>query len=75
MTVPAFHTKGAPASMTLGITWDYYMQFLGYDTFTGSIGAGRIFISTGKGVIFKGQIEGGPEIGQRFVGAGTWTSF
>ena len=74
VTVPVFNTVGAPTSKQLDITWQDKMQFVGYDTFTGSIGENRIYIRTGKGVVAKGAIEGGPADGQTFVGAGTWTS-
>jgi len=74
VTIPVFNTRGAPKEKTLDITWSDAMQFVGYDTFTGSIGDGRIYIVTGKGIVCKGQIEGGPEDGATFVGAGTWLS-
>ncbi|KAF9072603.1 Aa1-PRI4 [Rhodocollybia butyracea] len=45
---------------------------MGFDSFRGSIGNGRIFIETGKGVTIKGPIHGGPEEGQSFTGSGTW---
>ena len=44
----------------------------GFDTFRGNIGAGKIFVKTGKGLTIKGNIYGGPPEGQNFVGSGTW---
>ncbi|KAF9072605.1 Aa1-PRI4 [Rhodocollybia butyracea] len=45
---------------------------MGFDSFRGSIGEGRIFIKTGKGITIKGPIHGGPREGQTFTGSGTW---
>jgi len=73
VTVPVFNSTGAPKERTLDVTFDDKLQRVGYDTFTGSIGEGRIYIRTAKGVVIKGEIEGGPEEGQSFIGAGTWT--
>ena len=44
----------------------------GYDSFRGTIGDGKIFVKTGKGITIKGSITGGPAEGQSFVGSGTW---
>lgn len=44
----------------------------GYDSFRGTIGGGKIFIKTGKGITIKGDISGGSPEGQSFVGSGTW---
>jgi len=46
----------------------------GFDSFSGSIGAKKIYIKTGKGIVTKGDIEGGPEEGQTIRGSGTWLS-
>ena len=73
VTVPSFGTKPAK-QRSLDVTVSDSMQTLGFDTFTGSIGDGRIYIRTAKGVVMKGEILGGPEDGQTFVGSGTWSS-
>jgi hypothetical protein len=73
VAVKRFHSKDAPQKMTLTVEWTDKEQFLGYDRFSGSIGGGRIYIKTEKGIKVKGEIVGGPSDGQTFVGAGTWT--
>ncbi|GJJ14408.1 hypothetical protein Clacol_008672 [Clathrus columnatus] len=75
VSVNKFWTVGAdktPPQRTLEYTYDNSSQFIGFDRFSGSIGGGRIYIRTDKGVVFKGEIKGGPEEGQSFTGAGTW---
>ncbi|KAF8598450.1 hypothetical protein BDV93DRAFT_526725 [Ceratobasidium sp. AG-I] len=73
VTVPAFFSAEAPARKTLNVEAISEDQFLGFDEFSGEIGGGRIFIVTKKGVKIKGEIVGGPDQGQSFVGAGSWT--
>ncbi|KAG8742418.1 hypothetical protein FRC10_001552 [Ceratobasidium sp. 414] len=73
VVVPAFMSTDAPDQQTLSLEWTTDDQFLGFDEFSGEIGAGRIYIRTGKGIKVKGVIVGGPAGGQSFVGAGTWT--
>jgi hypothetical protein len=67
-----FKSQDAPQEKKLTASYTSLDQFLGYDRFNGSIGGGRIFIKTEKGVKVKGAIEGGPGDGQTFTGAGTW---
>lgn len=55
-----------------GLTLLYDTFNAGYGSFRGTIGAGRIFIKTEKGITIKGAISGGPAEGQSFVGSGTW---
>jgi hypothetical protein len=73
VAVKRFKSTGAPDTKTLNLEWTDKDQFLGYDRFSGSIGGGRIYIKTEKGIKVKGEIVGGPTDGQTFVGAGTWT--
>ncbi|KAH7327576.1 hypothetical protein B0J17DRAFT_680256 [Rhizoctonia solani] len=68
-----FHSEGAPEQRTLDMQYTSPSQFRGYHEFRGTIGAGRIYIHLENGVIVKGKIVGGPQAGQAFVGAGTWT--
>ncbi|CAE6420873.1 unnamed protein product [Rhizoctonia solani] len=71
--VEKFHSEGAPEKRTLDMEYTSPSQFAGYHEFRGTIGAGRIDIRLANGVVFKGKIVGGPQAGQAFVGAGTWT--
>jgi hypothetical protein len=73
VAVKRFKSTGAPDQRVLSLEYGNTGQFLGYDRFNGSIGSGRIYIKTEKGIKIKGTIEGGPTDGQTFVGAGTWT--
>jgi hypothetical protein len=73
VSVRRFSSKGAPSDETLTVEYANREQFLGHDRFSGSIGGGRIYIKTEKGIKIKGEIEGGPIDGQTFVGSGTWT--
>ena len=75
VALPAFHSPGAdknPPQWNLTGIWQVNTQFTGFDRFSGSIGEGRIYIHTDKGLVFKGAIIGGPDEGSSFVGAGTW---
>jgi len=73
--IPRFNSKGAnnsPPESNLTATYENNNQFIGFDRFSGSIGGGRFYLRTDKGVVVKGEIEGGPEEGQSFVGSGSW---
>jgi hypothetical protein len=73
VSLKRFKSTDAPDERALAAEYSNTEQFLGYDRFNGSIGSGRIYIKTEKGIKIKGTIEGGPQDGQTFVGAGTWT--
>jgi len=75
VSVVKFFSRGAdkvPIQYTLVGSWTKMEQFSGFDRFSGSIGGGRIYIKTTNGIVFKGEIVGGPAEGQSFVGSGTW---
>ena len=72
VSVPAFNSPDAldkpPVYALSGTGWVRDSQFTGYDSFSGTFGEGRIYIKTGKGLVIKGPIVGGPDAGgQRFV--------
>ncbi|CAA7262427.1 unnamed protein product [Cyclocybe aegerita] len=77
-TVPIVFTADADVSLPRfssvdkGLTLLYNTFKGGFDTFRGNIGNGTIFIRTGKGIVIKGKIHGGPDDGQDIVGSGTW---
>jgi hypothetical protein len=71
--ISRFRSKDAPKARTLTVDHTSLHQFLGYDGFQGSIGHGRIYLRTDRGITIKGEIEGGPDEGHTFVGAGSWT--
>lgn len=77
ITVPKFWSDGAdknPPLRSLSGTYnDWTAQGAGYDSFRGTIGENRIYLKTGKGVVIKGKISGGPTSGQTIVGSGTWS--
>ncbi len=68
VTVPKFWSD--KKALTLLYESEYLVG--GFDSFRGTIGDGRVFIKTGKGITIKGPIHGGPEEGQTIVGSGTW---
>ncbi|GJJ14401.1 hypothetical protein Clacol_008665 [Clathrus columnatus] len=75
IALPKFWSFGAdksPIRRNLIVTYDNPLQFSGFDRFYGSIGDGKIYVRTDKGVTLKGPIAGGPIEGQTFTGAGTW---
>ena len=69
VTVPKFWS----GDKTLTLLYDNDMITGGFDSFRGTVGAGTIFIKTGRGITIKGPISGGPAEGQTIVGSGTWT--
>ncbi len=69
VTVPKFWS----GEKALTLLYDSDMISGGFDSFRGTIGDGKIFIKTGKGITIKGPISGGPAEGQTIVGSGTWT--
>ncbi|KJA18044.1 hypothetical protein HYPSUDRAFT_191405 [Hypholoma sublateritium FD-334 SS-4] len=69
VTVPKFWS----AEKALTLLYDNDALSGGFDSFRGTIGDGKIFIKTGKGITIKGPISGGPSEGQTIVGSGTWT--
>lgn len=77
-TVPITYNVNSDVSVSKfwsadkGLTLLYDTYSAGFDSFRGTIGAGRIFIKTGKGITIKGPISGGPPEGQTIVGSGTW---
>lgn len=72
--VEKFKSVGAPAEETLVLEYrSDSSQPVGFQKFSGIIGGGRIYIQIDGGIVIKGDIMGGPEQGQTFVGAGTWT--
>jgi len=78
--LPSFHSNGSngsPPQATLSTSYpvspeDFTLLATGFDSFTGIIGAGNIFIKTGKQIVIKGAIEGGPAESQNIRGSGTW---
>ncbi|KAF5353352.1 hypothetical protein D9756_007806 [Leucocoprinus leucothites] len=74
VAVPKFYSPGAQQGMysLSGTKPNGFESMVGYDTFTGSVGGGRFYIRTRKGVIIKGPIVGGTREGVSFVGSGTW---
>lgn len=68
VTVPKFWS----GEKALSLLYEPDMISGGFDSFRGTIGDGKIFIKTGKGITIKGPISGGPAEGQTIVGSGTW---
>jgi hypothetical protein len=78
VTVPKFWSEGSdkapkPERTLIGTYTEWTTQGLGFDSFEGTIGDGRIYLTTGKGIVIKGAIKGGPDEGQTITGRGTWT--
>ncbi|KAJ7159213.1 hypothetical protein C8R43DRAFT_994179 [Mycena crocata] len=76
VAVPRFWSEGSnanpPGYCLIGRYDNWATQGIGHDEFRGTIGEGKIFLKTSKGVVIKGSISGGPATGQTIVGAGTW---
>jgi hypothetical protein len=76
VAIISFHSVGAnqdPPERRLVSVYQSIVQLTGFDKISGSIGNGKIYIHTQRGVVIKGDIIGGPKTGQTFIGAGTWT--
>ncbi|KAJ6499813.1 Aa1-PRI4 [Mycena vulgaris] len=77
ITVLRFWSDGSeknPPFRSLTCTYnDWTAQGAGYDSCRGTIGEGRIYLNTGKGVVIKGKMEVMEGTGQVIVGSGTWS--
>jgi hypothetical protein len=77
VAVPRFKSRGATndanSLASLVVEFDRTQDVTGFTTFNGTIGAGQLQLFTTKRVWVHGEIDGGPEKTQTFIGTGTWT--